>query len=135
MFEIKMNQGAKPGKGSILPKEKITKQIAEIRGISMGEDSTSPNRHVEIASINGLLSMINHVREVTGKPTGFKSVIGATAWIDDFFKEINKWGEACAPDFITLDSGDDEISIICEDCCHYDNTNTSKFELNKSKLK
>jgi glutamate synthase domain-containing protein 2 len=106
MFEIKMSQGAKPGKGGILPKEKITKQIAEIRGISMGEDSISPNRHVEIASINDLLSMINHVREVTGKPTGFKSVIGATAWIDDFFKEINKRGEACAPDFITLDSGD-----------------------------
>ncbi len=106
MFEIKMSQGAKPGKGGILPKEKVTKQIAEIRGISMGEDSISPNRHIEIASINDLLHMINHVRKVTGKPTGFKSVIGATAWIDDLFKEINKRGEACAPDFITLDSGD-----------------------------
>lgn len=106
IFEIKMSQGAKPGKGDIPPKEKVTKQIAEIRGISMGEDSISPNRHVEITSINDLLNMINHVCEVTGKPTGFKSVISVTAWIDDFFKEINKRGEACAPDFITLDSGD-----------------------------
>ncbi len=106
MFEIKMSQGDKPGKGGILPKEKVTKQIAEIRGISMGEDAISPNLHVDITSINDLLSMINHVREVTRKPTGFKSVIGATAWIDDFFKEINKRSDACALDFIALDSGD-----------------------------
>ena len=106
MFEIKMSQGAKPGKGGILPGAKVTSQIAQIRGIGIGEDSISPNRHVEISSAQDLLDMINHVREVTGKPTGFKSVIGATDWLDDFFQEINKRGEACAPDFITLDSGD-----------------------------
>jgi hypothetical protein len=38
--------------------------------------------------------------------TGFKSVIGATDWLDDLFQEINKRGDACAPDFMTLDSGD-----------------------------
>jgi glutamate synthase domain-containing protein 2 len=53
-----------------------------------------------------LSSVIKSVREVTGKPTGFKSVIGATDWLDDLFQEINKRGEACAPDFMTLDSGD-----------------------------
>lgn len=106
MFEIKMSQGAKPGKGGILPGAKVTPKIAEIRGINIGQDSISPNRHIEISSAEGLLDMINHVREVTGKPTGFKSVIGATDWLDDFFQEINKRGEAYAPDFITLDSGD-----------------------------
>ncbi|WP_231893516.1 FMN-binding glutamate synthase family protein [Bathymodiolus septemdierum thioautotrophic gill symbiont] len=106
MFEIKMSQGAKPGKGGILPGAKVTEQIAQIRGIDAGEDSISPNRHLDIASTDDLLNMINHVRKVTGKPTGFKSVIGATDWLDDFFKEINKRGEALAPDFITLDSGD-----------------------------
>ncbi|SMN00022.1 Ferredoxin-dependent glutamate synthase [uncultured Candidatus Thioglobus sp.] len=106
MFEIKMSQGAKPGKGGILPGAKVTKEIAEIRGIGVGEDSISPNRHLNISSTSDLLDMISHVREVTGKPVGFKSVIGATDWLDDFFKEINKRGEAAAPDFITLDSGD-----------------------------
>lgn len=106
MFEIKMSQGAKPGKGGILPGAKVTQQIADIRGIGVGEDSISPNRHLDIASVADLLDMINHVRKVTGKPTGFKSVIGATDWLDDFFKEINQRSEAAAPDFITLDSGD-----------------------------
>jgi len=106
MFEIKMSQGAKPGKGGILPGAKVTEQIAQIRGIEVGEDSISPNRHLDIASIADLLDMINHIRKVTGKPTGFKSVVGTTDWLDDFFQEINKRGEACAPDFITLDSGD-----------------------------
>jgi glutamate synthase domain-containing protein 2 len=124
MFEIKMSQGAKPGKGGILPGAKVTPQIAQIRGIGVGEDSISPNRHVEISSAQDLLDMINHVREVTGKPTGFKSVIGATDWLDDLFQEINKRGEACAPDFMTLDSGDggtgaapmsllDNVFIMC----------------------
>lgn len=106
MFEIKMSQGAKPGKGGILPGGKVTKTIAKIRGIKQGEDSISPNRHIEISSASDLLDMINHVRDITGKPTGFKSVIGATEWLDDLFKEINKRGEQSAPDFITLDSGD-----------------------------
>ncbi len=106
MFEIKMSQGAKPGKGGILPGAKVTPQIAEIRGIGVGEDSISPNRHLDVASAGDLLDMIGRVREVTGKPVGFKSVIGATDWLDDFFKEVNKRGEQSAPDFITLDSGD-----------------------------
>ena len=48
MFEIKLSQGAKPGKGGILPGGKVTAEIAKIRGIPQGEDSISPNRHPEI---------------------------------------------------------------------------------------
>ena len=76
MFEIKMSQGAKPGKGGILPGEKVSKEIAEIRGIPVGEDALSPNRHVDINSFDDLVNMINRVRNVTGKPTGFKMVFG-----------------------------------------------------------
>ena len=43
MFEIKLSQGAKPGKGGILPGIKVTAQIASIRGIAPGQDSISPN--------------------------------------------------------------------------------------------
>ncbi|MEE4284399.1 MAG: FMN-binding glutamate synthase family protein, partial [Pseudomonadales bacterium] len=73
MFEIKLSQGAKPGKGGILPGEKVTAEIAKIRFINVGEDSISPNRHPEVESADDLLDMINHVRDVTGKPTGFKA--------------------------------------------------------------
>jgi glutamate synthase domain-containing protein 2 len=106
MFEIKMSQGAKPGKGGILPGAKVTEQIANIRGIKTGEDSISPNRHTNINSASDLIEMINHVRKITKKPTGFKSVIGSFDWLDDFFIEINKRGLSYAPDFITIDSGD-----------------------------
>ena len=77
MFELKLSQGAKPGKGGILPGGKVTKEISEIRGIPIGSDSISPNRHPEIDSVDDILDMIERVRNVTGKPTGFKTVIGA----------------------------------------------------------
>lgn len=35
MIELKLSQGAKPGHGGILPKHKITAEIAEIRGVSV----------------------------------------------------------------------------------------------------
>ena len=106
MIELKLSQGAKPGKGGILPGEKVTEEIAKIRGIKAGEDSISPNRHPEIDSAEDLLDMINHVRDVTGLPVGFKSVIGAYGWIDELCQLINERGIESAPDFITVDSGD-----------------------------
>ncbi len=106
MFEIKMSQGAKPGKGGILPAIKVTEEIANIRGIPVGEDSISPNGHEEIKSVDDLLDMINRVRQVTGKPTGFKMVVGQLDFWDDLFAAIHKRGLEQAPDFITIDSAD-----------------------------
>ena len=106
MFEIKMSQGAKPGKGGILPGGKVTREIATIRGIPVGGDAISPNRHIDINSNSALLDMIQRVREVSGKPTGFKAVIGAYGWLDDLFTEINKRGSESAPDFITVDGAE-----------------------------
>ena len=106
MFELKVSQGAKPGKGGILPGIKVTKQISEIRGIPKGEDSISPNRHVEVSNASELLDMINHVREVTQKPVGFKTVIGHIRWLEALLEEVNKRGKDSAPDFITVDGGD-----------------------------
>ena len=106
MFEIKLSQGAKPGKGGILPGAKVTKKIAAIRGIPAGQDSISPNGHPEIRSIDDLLDMITHVRNITGKPVGFKVVIGASAWLDDLMQAIHHRGMQDAPDFITIDSAD-----------------------------
>ncbi|GGO77289.1 FMN-binding glutamate synthase family protein [Marinobacterium nitratireducens] len=106
MFEIKLSQGAKPGKGGILPAEKVTAEVSAIRGIAEGKASISPNRHPEIDSAEDLLDMIAHVREVTGKPCGIKLVMGASAWLEDFCQAILSRGIESAPDFITLDSSD-----------------------------
>lgn len=106
MFEIKLSQGAKPGKGGILPGPKVNAEIASIRGIPIGKDSISPNRHPEIRSSNDLLGMIQHIREVTNKPVGFKTVIGDQHWIHDLCKSIKALGDEYAPDFVTIDSAD-----------------------------
>jgi glutamate synthase domain-containing protein 2 len=106
MFEIKLSQGAKPGKGGILPAAKVTPEIAAIRGIPLGQDSISPSRHPEINGAADLLNVIARVRALTGKPTGFKLVIGDPAWLNTLCLEINRRGLASAPDFITIDSAD-----------------------------
>ncbi|MES9829979.1 MAG: FMN-binding glutamate synthase family protein [Candidatus Thiodiazotropha sp.] len=106
MFEIKLSQGAKPGKGGILPAAKVTREIARIRGIEEGRDAISPNRHPDINCADDLLNMIERIRRVSGKPVGFKTVVGAYGWLETLFETINKRGPACAPDFITVDGAD-----------------------------
>jgi glutamate synthase domain-containing protein 2 len=106
MIELKLSQGAKPGKGGILPGVKVTGEIAAIRGIPAGHDSISPNRHPEIHDLGDLLDMINRIRDISGLPTGFKAVIGAAGWLDEFGELIHARGLASAPDFITIDGGD-----------------------------
>ncbi len=106
MFELKMAQGAKPGKGGILPGEKVTKEIAAIRGLTVGQDGISPNRHREIDNFDHLLDMLGHIREVTGKPVGIKTVVGAEESMREMFETIARRGADAAPDFITIDGGE-----------------------------
>lgn len=106
MFEVKVSQGAKPGKGGILPAEKVTAEIAYIRGIHEGEASISPNGHKDIQSVQDLLCLVNRVRDITEKPTGFKSVIGQREWLIELMETIKSKGIEYAPDFISLDSAD-----------------------------
>ena len=72
----------------------------------VGEAAISPNRHPEIGSIKDLLDMINQVREITGKPVGFKMVVGDEQFFDALCEHINERGIESAPDFITIDSAD-----------------------------
>jgi len=106
MIEIKLSQGAKPGKGGILPGTKVTEEIAEIRGIPAGEDAISPNRHVEASDVEGLLDLVDQVRRVSGRPTGIKLCLGQVQPLRDFIQAIQDRGEESAPDFITVDGGD-----------------------------
>jgi glutamate synthase domain-containing protein 2 len=104
MIEIKLAQGAKPGKGGMLPKEKITPEIAAIRGIPMGVDCQSPNRFEEFDDSSSLLDFIDRVRTLTGKPVGLKMVVGSSAEIDDLCREIRRRGDG--PDFIAVDGNE-----------------------------
>jgi glutamate synthase domain-containing protein 2 len=106
MIEVKLSQGAKPGKGGILPGAKVTGEIARIRGIPVGRDSISPNRHLEICDAATLLDFIARVRGISGLPVGFKTVVSSSDWLAELFEEIHRRGVESAPDFITVDSGD-----------------------------
>jgi len=106
MFEIKLSQGAKPGKGGILPGAKVTEEIAHIRNIPAGMDSLSPNAHPEFKNVGDILDMVERVRTVTGKPTGLKFVVGQTDFLHTLFQEIHRRGVPSAPDFLTIDSAD-----------------------------
>lgn len=106
MFEVKLSQGAKPGKGGILPAIKVTPEIAEIRNIRAYHDSESPNRFPEISNCSELIDFIHHIRQVTGKPVGFKTVLGSYEWLDDLCQAIIKKGIQYAPDFITIDGAE-----------------------------
>ncbi|MDH5228795.1 MAG: FMN-binding glutamate synthase family protein [Gammaproteobacteria bacterium] len=105
-FEIKISQGAKPGRGGVLPAIKVTEEIAKIRGIPKGVISSSPNRHREIKTPEDLLDMIVRIKEVTGRPVGFKTVLSNQVFTEDLFNAIHRRGISCAPDFITIDGGD-----------------------------
>ncbi len=106
MVSIKLGQGAKPGMGGLLPGVKVTAEIAAIRGIPVGEDSQSPNRHLDIANVAELMDAIAHIRELTGKPVGFKAVFGGMAWIEQLCDEVARRGIESAPDFIIVDGSE-----------------------------
>ncbi len=105
-FEIKLSQGAKPGKGGILPGAKVTAEIASIRGIPAGRDSISPNRHNEIANIGELLDFTARLRETTGRPVGVKAAIGGEQFIEELIEAVLKRGPEFAPDFLAIDGGE-----------------------------
>ena len=95
--EIKIGQAAKPGMGGHLPKEKVTEEIARVRGIAMGEDSISPGRHTGIDSAEDLAKYVARLRDITqGKPVGIKITAGH---IEADLEIV----VAAKPDFITID--------------------------------
>jgi len=105
-FEIKLSQGAKPGKGGVLPAAKVTEQIAGIRGIPAQQDSISPNRHRDVANVGQLLDKIASIRDITGKPVGVKTAIGGWQFINEVCDAVNRRGLEYAPDFLTIDGGE-----------------------------
>ncbi|MFN7132348.1 MAG: glutamate synthase-related protein, partial [Myxococcales bacterium] len=79
-IEIKLSQGAKPGKGGILPGRKVTPEIAVIRGIPLGKDCMSPNAHPEFETVDELIDFVERIAGRTGLPVGIKSAVGELAF-------------------------------------------------------
>lgn len=102
MIEIKLSQGAKPGHGGILPKHKVTEEIAITRGVPMGEDCISPSRHSAFSTPIEMLQFIERLRELSGgKPVGFKLCIGHPWEFMGIAKAMLETG--ILPDFIVVD--------------------------------
>lgn len=105
MIEIKLSQGAKPGHGGVLPKAKITQEIANIRHISMDKDCLSPAVNPECTTPMALLAFVQQLRELSeGKPIGFKLCIGNPAEFLSVCKAMLQTG--ITPDFITVDGAE-----------------------------
>lgn len=105
MIEVKLSQGAKPGHGGILPGAKVTPEIAEARGVSIGEDCVSPASHSAFSTPIELLEFIDHLRELSGgKPVGFKLAIGHPWEWFAIVKAMLETGRK--PDFIVVDGGE-----------------------------
>ncbi|GAB4406806.1 MAG: FMN-binding glutamate synthase family protein [Microscillaceae bacterium] len=103
-IEIKLSQGAKPGKGGILPAKKITKEIAEIRGVGMDKDVLSPATHSAFSNVPELLDFIEEIAENTGLPVGFKAAVGRLEMWKELADLMLK--RNTGPDFITIDGGE-----------------------------
>lgn len=102
MIEIKLSQGAKPAHGGMLPKEKITPEIARIRDVPMGEDVLSPPTHKAFSTPEGLCHFVAKLRELSdGKPVGFKLCIGKKTEFFAICKAMIKTD--IYPDFIAID--------------------------------
>jgi glutamate synthase domain-containing protein 2 len=105
MIEIKLSQGAKPGHGGVLPGAKVTPEIAEARGVSVGEDCISPAKHSAFSTPIELLEFVTELRALSGgKPVGVKLAIGHPWEWFAIVKAMQLTG--ITPDFIVVDGGE-----------------------------
>ena len=103
-IEIKLSQGAKPGMGGVLPATKISKEIAKIRGIPMGEDCLSPAAHSEFGDADSMLDFVEKLADESGLPVGIKSAVGQNEFWTELATLIATTDRGV--DFITIDGGE-----------------------------
>lgn len=103
-IEVKLSQGAKPGKGGVLPGSKITKEIAEIRGVEVGKTVLSPPNHKAFSTVPEMVDFIETIAEKTGLPVGIKAAIGKLGQWEELADLMLETGKG--PDFITVDGGE-----------------------------
>ena len=103
-IEVKLSQGAKPGKGGLLPAAKATEEIARIRGVPVGEDCVSPPGHSAFADVSGLLDFVEDIAQATGLPVGIKSAVGDLHFWIELAQLMEKTDRGV--DFIAIDGGE-----------------------------
>ena len=105
LIEIKLSQGAKPGHGGVLPGPKVSPEIAEARGVPVGQDCVSPAAHSAFSTPLELLQFLDRLRALSGgKPVGFKLCIGHP-W--EWFGLVKAMVETdLLPDFIVVDGSE-----------------------------
>ncbi len=104
MLELKLSQGAKPGKGGVLPASKITPEIAAIRHVPMGQDVVSRPYHTAFSGVRGMVGFIEEMAAATGLPVGIKAAVGKLDMWEKLAKVMVETGKG--PDFITIDGGE-----------------------------
>jgi glutamate synthase domain-containing protein 2 len=103
-LEIKLSQGAKPGLGGLLPGAKVTPEIAAIRGIPVGVDCRSPNRHSAFGDVDTMIEFVESLAEATGLPVGIKSAVGEQRFWDQLAARMAATG--AGPDYVNVDGGE-----------------------------
>ncbi|HMF98738.1 MAG TPA: FMN-binding glutamate synthase family protein [Vicinamibacterales bacterium] len=103
-IEIKLSQGAKPGVGGLLPRRKISSEIAAIRGIARDRDCISPAAHSAFRDVDGLLDFVESIADETGLPVGIKSAVGDATFWHELARLMSRGGRGV--DFITIDGGE-----------------------------
>ncbi|MFI4967640.1 MAG: FMN-binding glutamate synthase family protein [Gammaproteobacteria bacterium] len=103
-IEIKLSQGAKPGKGGVLPGVKVVPEIAATRGVPAYQDCISPNAHAEFGDVDEMIDYIERIADRTGLPVGIKSAIGFTDFWEELARRMKQRKEG--PDHITIDGGE-----------------------------
>jgi glutamate synthase (ferredoxin) len=103
-IEIKLSQGAKPGLGGVLPAAKVTAEIAQIRGIPIGQTCISPSAHTAFSSADELLDFVEKLGEATGLPIGIKSAVGEIQFWKDLARLMARGDRGV--DFVTIDGGE-----------------------------
>jgi glutamate synthase (ferredoxin) len=103
-LEIKLSQGAKPGSGGVLPRQKLTLEIADIRGVSMERDCISPAAHTAFCDASSLLDFAESIASETGLPVGIKSAVGEMTFWQDLARLTASTGRSV--DFLTIDGGE-----------------------------
>jgi glutamate synthase domain-containing protein 2 len=104
MIEVKLSQGAKPAHGGILPAAKVSEEISRIRGVPMGADVLSPPTHSAFSTPIEMMEFIAKLRELSGKPVGFKLCVGRPEEFMGLVKAMTQTG--ITPDFIAVDGGE-----------------------------
>ncbi|MBX2801638.1 MAG: FMN-binding glutamate synthase family protein [Myxococcales bacterium] len=103
-IEVKLSQGAKPGKGGILPAAKVTAEIAECRGIPVGKSCYSPNHHDAFGNVDEMIDFVERIAAATGLPVGIKSAVGQIRFWEELADRMKTRNEG--PDYVQIDGGE-----------------------------